>query len=378
MRISLFSLLTRNISFFLPFLLIGLGGLVFISLGCQQSIQTQQAEASSTDPPSTPQTPEALLQSFSMQIQESPRDYALYESRSQVYYELDSLEKAVEDIEQAIELYQNGPSLHYWRGFLAFVENDTAKAMTEYKTAIGLGSNNPEVYYQIGQLFFLQKKYDAALGNYQQAAKVAPKDPQYIFAQGFLEESRRRHSQAVPLYISALEIDSTFDKALSRLHDVYFQHYENEEEAMKYNEQLLRNIPTHPLGQFNLGSFHLRKAIAILNQAELPIFKERVNDAVVAFTIAVNKDPSFSQAWYNRGYCYWLGDGQENRAIEDFQKVIELDSTHASAHFMLGSIFEKNGDLQTALGHYEQAVAFNPGSNDFQTAAQEVRAKLGG
>lgn len=353
--------------------------LLFCLLCLQLACQSDETEDHSGENPSSSEisdSPEALVKALSLQIEQNPKDYTLYETRSMAFYELDSVEAAIRDIDQALSLYRNGPELHYWRGFLAFTQDDTAKAMDEYKASIGLGSRNPEVYYQMGQLFFLQGQYTQAISNYQQANKLDPNEALYVFAQGFLEEQRRRHSKAVPLYLECLDIDSTFDKAYTRLHDVYYQAYENEIEAMKYNELLLTQIPTHPLGQFNLGSFHLRQAIAILNQADLPIFKQRVNDAVVAFTICVNKDPAFTQAWYNRGYCYWLGDGQESRAIEDFQKVITLDEQHASAHFMLGSIFEKNGDLQTALHHYQQASASQPESTDFQKAVKEVSARL--
>ncbi|MEM7367124.1 MAG: tetratricopeptide repeat protein [Bacteroidota bacterium] len=343
---------------------------------CQADENSPNEDPTSSAQKQVSDSPEALVRALSLQIDQNPKDYALYESRSQAYYELDSISEAVQDIDQAIRLYRNGPELHYWKGFLAFSQDDTATAMDEYQAAIGLGTQNPETYYQIGQIFFLQNKYEQAASFYQQAAKIDPNEPLYVFAQGFLEESLRHHSKAVPLYLESIRIDSTFDKAYARLHDVYYHSYENEEEAMKYNDLLLSQIPTHPLGQFNQGLYHLRKAIAILNQAELPIFKQRVNDAVVAFTICVNKDPQFVQAWYNRGYCYWLGDGQESRAIEDFQRVVQLQPDHATAHFMLGSIFEKNGDFQTSLHHYEKAASFNPESADFQKAVSEVKARL--
>ncbi|MEM7659153.1 MAG: tetratricopeptide repeat protein [Bacteroidota bacterium] len=353
----------------------GLLGIMVFALACGTSTPAETDAEETTA--RVENTPEALLSAYTQQIAQSPKDYSLWESRSQVYFELDSLDQAIADIDQAISLYPTGPELRYWRGFLAYVINDTAKAREELELATGLGTQNPEVFYQLGQIYFLQKRYDEAKAEYEQAAKLSIKDPTYQFALGFLEESRRKHSKAVEYYLEALRIDSTFDKALLRLHDVYLTAYENEAEAMKYNDQLLRNQTLHPLGQYNQGSYHLRKALAVMSESGLPFFQEQVNEAVTAFTLTVNRDPNFVQAWYNRGYCYWLGDGKEEQAIQDFQTVVELDSTQAQAHFMLGSIFEKNGDLATAYTHYAAASRHQPESRDFRIAAEEVSQKIG-
>ncbi|MEO1451900.1 MAG: tetratricopeptide repeat protein, partial [Bacteroidota bacterium] len=214
--------------------------------------------------------------------------------------------------------------------------------------------------------------------NYQAAAKIAPADPQYVFAQGFLEASRGRYPQATTLYLESLKIDSTFDKSLAQLHDLYLTHYENEEEAMQFNARLLRNHPGHALGRFQEGNYYLREALNIMGMNQLKAFENYVNEAVSAYSIAVNRDPNLTQAWYNRGYCYFLGNGREGAAVEDFEKCLELDPDYAPAHFMIGSIFEKNGDLQTALKRYENAAQLDPGSKDYRKAVKEVRAQLNG
>ncbi|GAB4420181.1 MAG: hypothetical protein OHK0039_33450 [Bacteroidia bacterium] len=352
-------------------------GLMLLAAACGQ--QPVASEAPPTAQDSIPDTPEAQVRALSLQIGRSPRDYSLYERRSQAYYELDSLPQSLADIETALGLYPNGPELHYWRGFLAFVQQDTARAKEAYHTAIGLGTQQPEVYYQLGQLYFFQSQYDRALDMYRQAAKMRPDDPQYVFAQGFLEHSRRRHSEAAARYLDALAIDSTFDKALLQLHDLYREAYQNDDEAMKYNARLLQADPLHPLANFNAGSYHLRRALAIRSSDRMDLLKDEVNEATTHFTLATNRDPDFAMAWYNLGYCFWLGDDvRAGDAFRCFGRVVALDSTYAPAWFMLGSIHEKNGDLESALASYRRAVAHQPGSADFRQAVAEVEAQLKG
>lgn len=289
----------------------GLLSLVIWS-GCQPDPQADtEATATADTTLSVPNTPEALVRAIGLQIKDNPEDYSLYEERAIQYYQLDSFAQSEADIEQAIRLYRDGPDLHYWKGFLAYVQGDTVQARISYQTAIGLGSRNPEAQYQLGQIDFLQGRYAPALDNYKGAAKIAPADPQYVFAQGFLEGSRGRYDQAATLYQQALAIDSTHDKTLAQLHDLYFMHYENEEAAMRYNAQLLRNHPGHAYGRFQEGNYYLREALNIMGMNQISTFEAFVNQAVSAYSITVNRDPNLAQAWYNRGYCYFLGNGRE-------------------------------------------------------------------
>ncbi|RMG57611.1 MAG: tetratricopeptide repeat protein [Bacteroidetes bacterium] len=358
-------------------------GLLLLSLGlclaCQPPNGSPTSGSGQDKLPSDSiaDTPETYLQAYSLQIERNPRDYSLYEERAKVYYELDSLDQAIRDIEQALSLYRNGPELHYWRGFYAWAAKDSVRAQEEMQTAAGLGSQNPEVFYMLGQMAFFRGDYAEAEAKYQEAAKLGPEDPQYPFALGYLEESRRRHSRAATLYLQALDRDSTFAKALLQLHDLYLYQYENETEAMAYNQRLLNINPLHPLGNYNQGNYALRRALAILNQAEMPAFQEAVNEAVTHFSLTLNRDTAFAQAYYNRGYCYWLGDeARVNEAIEDFRACLRLQPDHAPAHFMLGSIYEKNGDLRTALDHYREAARLQPQSQDFQAAVTELSQKV--
>lgn len=350
--------------------------------GCQPDAESTDSDGTLTAAGDTltkvPDTPEALVRAISLQIKASPKDYSLYEERAIQYYQLDSLEASLTDIEKAISLYREGPDLHYWRGFLAFTQDDTAQARTSYQTAVGLGSRNPEAHYQLGQIDFLQERYARALDNYKGAAKIAPADPQYVFAQGFLEAHRGRYDEAATLYQVSLRIDSTHDKTLAQLHDLYLNHYENEEVAMRYNAQLLRNHPGHALGRFQEANYYLREALNIMGMNQLSAFENYVNQAVSSYSIALNRDPNLAQAWYNRGYCYFLGNGRESEAIYDFKQTISLNPSNAPAHFMIGSIFEKNGDLRTALDRYEKALSLDPGSKDYRKAVKELKAQLNG
>lgn len=316
------------------------------------------------------------IAALTKQIETNREDYALYRDRSELYYQLDSLDRAVKDIETAISLYRTGPDLYYWRGFLAFASGDSAQARSAYQQAIDLGTQNSEAYYQLGQLAFFNREYVEAQQLYARAAEFSPREPIYIFAQGFLLESQKDYKGATKKYLDALALDSTFAKPLTRLHDLYLDYYENEGVAMKYNAQLLRNQSLHPLGRYQLGNYHLRRALRAKNSENQPLFEEQINLAVENYTLSINKDPQYALSRYFRGYAYFQGAQRIDLAIVDMEAALQIDPKLASAHFVLGSIYEFNGDLQSAKNYYERAVQYQPDSRDFQQALREVTAQL--
>ena len=289
---------------------------------------------------------------------------------------MDSLNAAIRDISKAIELFPEGHDLYFLRGFYAFAKGDTQTALNAFQTSVGLGSTNPESWYQLGQLYFFRQQWDSALMYYERAHQIQEEEPHYVFAQGFMLEQQKRPREAVKYYLEAIALDSTFAKAYMRLHDIYLITYENEDEAMKYNELLLKFRPTHPLAQYNLGNDYFRKAIRITQEARIDNFRKNINEAVTAYTIALNKDPNFYLAWYGRGYCYFIGEGRMEEAIRDLQKTLEINPVYAPAHFTMGSIYEQSGDMASALTHYEAALKQDENNRDFIKAVEEVRNKI--
>jgi tetratricopeptide (TPR) repeat protein len=105
------------------------------------------------------------------------------------------------------------------------------------------------------------------------------------------------------------------------------------------------------------------------------------NDKAIAdFSKAIELDPNFVDAYYQRGLTYsgighsgihhyhklpaepWPTDMEDryNRALADFNKVLELDPNYVLAHAGLGNLFYKYYDsyeeMQKAIAEYDKAL----------------------
>ncbi len=348
--------------------------IALIALSCKPSSSKQDAGDAQVTVDTT-RTAAGVIARLTAQIKADPRNYALYQERSEAYYEFDSVQKAITDVDMAISLYRNSPELHQMRGFYAFSLDDTATAKSEYEAAIGLGSRDPETYYQLGQVFFLQKKYPQARELYESAIGLDDRDPQYPFAIGLLEEFQQHIPAAIARYEAAIVLDSTFSKSYARLFDLYSHKLKQASKAEKLLETWLRYDPGHPEARYQEGEMWRIKAAKLKSKDETA-YQDALNQAVAAYSIAINRDPGYGQASYQRGMCYFDAS-QYELAIQDLKRVKPGHPFFAAANFQLGSIYEYFEDTGEALTYYRLALKANPSSKDAARAVKEMEQKAG-
>lgn len=86
--------------------------------------------------------------------------------------------------------------------------------------------------------------------------------------------------------------------------------------------------------------------------------------AIEEYNQALQINPSFAQAYYNRGSAHLkLGDHQ--RSIEDFNQALRINPNYAEAYSDRGNTYLKLGDNQGAIMDYTQALQLSP--NDANT-----------
>ncbi len=87
-------------------------------------------------------------------------------------------------------------------------------------------------------------------------------------------------------------------------------------------------------------------------------------DNVVTSTPVPKPEPtprdSELAAWFARGISLEEDPGTQGEAIAAYQKVIEIEPTHAAAHINLGTLFYNRQEFGLAERHYRQAIEADP------------------
>lgn len=63
-------------------------------------------------------------------------------------------------------------------------------------------------------------------------------------------------------------------------------------------------------------------------------------DAIDLLTLAIQKDPAFFEAYYNRGVMYYCQEKYQ-KALDDFDKAVSLNTSHAGAFASRGTVYDK-------------------------------------
>ena len=83
-------------------------------------------------------------------------------------------------------------------------------------------------------------------------------------------------------------------------------------------------------------------------------FKGQNDQAIADFTKAIEINPRFAYAYYNRGNAY--GEkGQHDKAISDYNKAIEINPRYAEAHSNRGVAYDAKGNMKKACSDWKRA-----------------------
>jgi tetratricopeptide (TPR) repeat protein len=105
--------------------------------------------------------------------------------------------------------------------------------------------------------------------------------------------------------------------------------------------------------------YHLGTAFVEMNLGDAFARKGRPDEAIVHFEQAIELQPDYAEAYYNRGNVLFA-KGRIDEAIVDFEKALQIQPNDADAHTGLGNALLRKGSPREAIAHYKEAIALAP------------------
>lgn len=105
----------------------------------------------------------------------------------------------------------------------------------------------------------------------------------------------------------------------------------------------------------------------VLNQARANIEK-----AVEDYNRALELDATYAPSYYNRGICL-IKLGDKEKAFADFNKAIEMNTKYVSAYINRGEYYLEKGDKEKALADFNTALLYAPQNK--QALADKAKAE---
>ena len=107
------------------------------------------------------------------------------------------------------------------------------------------------------------------------------------------------------------------------------------------------------------------------------LLEENYEEAIVAFTAAIEIEPNQADAYIGRGNAYVLsGETEEHlaQALADYQYVLELDEANAEAYLGIADIYIRQGDYEAALDILEEGMEKTEGNEEISAKIAEIES----
>jgi tetratricopeptide (TPR) repeat protein len=110
------------------------------------------------------------------------------------------------------------------------------------------------------------------------------------------------------------------------------------------------------------------------------ILQKKFEQAIPILERALEQEPDNEMIWTNLGAAH-LGnpilanEEQQSKAIQAFERAIEINPVAPSVHYNLGLIHRDRGEIEQALLRFRQAVQANPNDQDARRAQSRLEKR---
>jgi len=310
------------------------------------------------------------------------------------FFEQGQYDKAIQQIEKAIQKSPGNPDLYSTKGVFLHRMNDVTQAVEAYKKALKVAPDHTFSHYNLGLIYMKQNRVLQAIQEWEAVIKAKPDDVDAIFNIAVALSHMGKSHQAIPFYCKVVQIapehvqahqnlgviyrdEGDFSKAkhhlrkLQELDSTYLEVVEAE--ITKCEEQEFLN----KLSQENqkLSDSILESSENAMASALMALIEENYDLALESAEkhLAIQADDL--QAKLIKGQAL-VGLSKSSDAIAIFMQILTDFPDAVDAMFHLGNIFLGLGEMEKALGYYERIKKFAPDYQLIDENIHSIKTKL--
>lgn len=337
----------------------------------------------------------------------------IYRLRWFLFYQQKNFEAALKDVEQGLQLDPSNLTFNLAVGELNFAKRDYQKALTAYQKAVEIDPNNADTHYSIAACYAVLGDTDNQL---LAALEAVNRNTKYLGEAYFLVgdgyQKTRKFSEATNAYLKAMSAKPDIYPIYHNLSDIYRNQNRFEEaitvikkglqlfpndanlyidlgwynslanhnfEAIIASKKAVELAPTNYAGHTNLcrGYYETMQyplALGACNEAlklnpndgeanvyigftYLSLNNEKTANSYFAKAVKglsefTNNNPDYSDGFYLLGNAYYY-DNQPKKAIEAYEKCLELSPRFAKARYNLGLTYFVMNKMPDAEEQYQ-------------------------
>ena len=263
--------------------------------------------------------------------------------------------KALSDYNSAARLDPQDPNIFERRASLydSYLNNKNA-ALNDYKKLSELKPNDFIAFFFMGLINFDLNNFETAIQNYTKAISIDPDGMAYFRrSEAYIE--LEKYKEAISDLTKAISIskDTTNESWFIVDHniiDIYLGRAFSYEKLNNYSSAIsdYSKIIEITTNESNADTY-INRAI---NYGKL----KRNDLAISDFNKAIFIDPKNPYSYHSRGYFYQFTLEKNDKALADYNKAISIDSEYLPSYHNRGLIFMDNGELEKAVFDFSKVI----------------------
>ncbi len=326
-------------------------------VGCGSN-ESEEKKTSPLQPVETKNVaqPHTKLDSINKLIANDNRNAKLLAIRANIYLSAYNMDAARADIHMANTIDTNVALLRQARGEMAYMLSKGPVAKKEWEECIKLDPQNLECLSRLTELYIAIQNYDRALVLVNKILDINSSDAQAYFMKGIIVRDKYRDTTlALQYFQNAVDIKQDYIDALDMLGVLLAAR--GDTLAKYYYLRILEQQPRRDDIYYKLGVYYMDRG--------------ETNRALEAYDKCVQINPKNANAYYSMGYMF-INFNDYNKAKEYFSKSILWGENNYRAHYARGYCFEMQGDLINAKKDYTKSIEML----NMYRPAQEALARI--
>lgn len=240
------------------------------------------------------------ISDFTEAITLEPKEADWYNSRGWAYGNINEIEKALEDFDRAIDIYENCYTAYLGRGRVyAYHQHDVNKALKDYNRAIEINKGYIVAYAYRGDLYGSMGEYVKAIDDFSKYIEMNSNDALIFGCRGNVYRLVGEYMKAIDDYNKAIGLNG------------------------------------------NYAGFYLGRAWAYAGAL-------KYDNVISDCSIAIKLDEKCNEAYLVRGVAY--GEKSDfKRALIDFNEYIKLNPKDARGYWGRGLVYSKQNDFDNCI-----------------------------
>lgn len=298
-----------------------------------------------------------VVREWSKRIDRYPENTEYKHSRALDLMSDGRYKDALLDMDEALELKKSVE--YYLTKASILIELKRAKEAEEVmKAAVEFDPLNDEAHYTLGKFYLIVLNFKDSKRHLQEAVKLNQSNIDAYFHLGMVHKEDGDTATAIDYFNRVIEIDALNTEAMHQVANLYSE--QENPEALTYFNRILFNNNVDHMAYYGRGLFYRK-----MNHLE---------KAMEDFQKTIEIQPTFYLAYYGAGHIFFSQNKFE-RAIEHFRLAVKFAPEMAKAYYMIGVSQQGLENIDEALKFYEMTLQVDPNFDMAKERISELKSK---